>query len=810
MSERKKLKDVKTTDNAKELLELLQSIPDGNREDIDTNTTIQKSMCNLKIREARIFAILCICEISRITKSSDFLDESQMDILFDSVLKSLSEKTIDLSKLISSGLISRFRNSSMISKFIEIYQKTIHNKESIREIIAIMIENSEDKEKLIDTMLKKSDHYSDIISRISNLIDIDKLDEDLYIKIYASNQFFRENTNPRVVRGKKRLEFVKYAVSVNLEFTLTNYIKDRDKRIRIILADNVQMHNEPFLSILMNDSDEDVRHTLIKKFNYRNMPESIYDRVLDKSSKVRNEVLRIYKETVEYLNSCTALKNENIFEKSHSGRLNFTNESGVEDAEFDEIYSKFNRLLEKVFEGCLTGIPEDYIAAINQSNFSLNFLSENKELHGMRKYLETRPITDYRLVPLHLRSFCLDFMFKGVLPSSYIRDCLQEDIFEAIKFIEDPYEHFDLLVEKALNLEDLDLVEKITEFIKPVLKFRDPIFKSVIRNEDTMKDTVIDDSGVFMEETGKCNSFEFSIPNELFLNAHTKLDEMFVERNTGEISDFAHLYFVVYRSPSRADIIKCISESQTSVFQKIRLLVYLNRTDVLEEFGNILVKYPLDSVAESFLLGGKNIVSTLIYFLCTGLVALSNPSFFIKAIKCSLKSTKPDKVAQIFGKYMRSVGQDAFNLFYSICWTLKDFSVTNLANDSNSVGNLAITEPQEESIILNPLIVDSLIKKPSLDDNTKLSSIEIEDTKISTFNVENIVNKVQSVNSNDAKTPMLKLTLKDKMLHHICNVVISSREGKLLSTKFNPEKYGFFKLQDHHIEMIGYNQVVYE
>lgn len=817
MSERKALKLEKGMEETRDLLNSLMSISnDGTQsyESLEINHKLETCLKNLKDKNIRPYAVLAISRILQLTASSQetLLAEEEICFFFESALNCIVESKENISQFISNATFCHLKNTELILKFFDAYPRVTFNRETLNETLAMFIDvNPQDREMLVSRVLKKYNAYRDLIPRIIKYIDIEKLEEDLYIGLFCDFQFFRENTELRLVKGRRRVEFIEKAVELHKDVVFNNYIRDRDKRVRILLAGKVSFSYEPFFSILLNDSDEDVRHTLLKRMNWHNAPFSVSDRALDKSSKVRTEIFRMYRELLYHMQVSGDFENCGIFIKKgdnsvlESGKLPFSKEESFPK---EKIHDRFINFFSKLCEGCLTGIPQEYIAELENSHFSYSFLYENRFRTGLHIYLNTIQISDLSAIPMHLRDFCLEYMAcSATLDASQIRKCIEHEVFGVLKLMSDPYLYFDSLLNKALTIDNLRAVETISEFIKPILNMKSRIFQ---KPPTLMDSNGENESGQFKYETGTSNSFEFLALNEVFVNAHTKLTELFMEQQLAKLQEglsYPYLYFLAYKYPDNPDLIRCITNGNVTVPEKIRLLLYLNKPAIVGKFADQLLGHKLNYESQQFLFAKKTTVSALIYFLCTGLVTISNPSFFVMAIKSCLESTNTEKIGHIFEKYVKSVDQPAFNIFYSICWSLKGCSVTNIGDQEQNMKK--ITAGSDDSLLLNSIIGDT--SKAS----THLDVFELEDTKITIgmpteinitgVNRENIENS--SANKNQFK---LKLSKKDKMLSFICDLVIGSREGQLLEISFNPVKYGFFKLDECHIEMIGHNQVIYE
>lgn len=838
MSERKKIKLEKETEESKELLIKLRSISNENNLDknmhdsIDFQSKVRIAMENLKSKESRADSIQILAELFRLSPIK--LNSEEISYCFKVLLEILKTEIIDISLFISMGIPALLKDENIILKYLEIYPKSHLNREALREIISTFIENSVNKESLIENVLAKYEKYKDLVPRIAKLIDFSKINEDLYVQIVIDSQYIRESTDLRIIKGKKRFSYVEKLVEFNLDFALSNYIRDKDKRIRLLLAKSVTPTVEKYFNILLNDPDEDVRCSVISPLKWDLNLGFVADRVLDKSLKVRNCVFELFKQGCLFLSSFPNLK---IFDEmtydQHlvNGKLCFKSDTSVSLEDQQRHLDQFEIFIEKLCEGCLTGFSQEYLKVLTDSKLSLEFLCDHESLPGMFLYLESKSIIDLDSIKIHLKPCVLKYMFKGTLRPNQISDCITAEIFEVLKFIPDPLAYYSDLVEKAISLTDLETVEKIIEFLKPVLIHKNPIYP----NPSAMpcESTVIDDSGVFQSGVNSANPTILETPNFYFLNAHTKTSELFNEQQSN-INEYHGLYFQVYKLKNDRRVISNIKSADLTTDQKIKLLLYLNDPGCLDEFASDLICHNLSFDLQKLILETKNVTSTLIYFLCTGLVSVSNSSFFIKSIKACLKLNCADKkvdekVKLIFTKYLKSVPQKTFDIFYSICWALKGCST------SSDLGSKAVEITEcDESLIMNPMITENTNIDMKVEHKSEIATINefttdiiqrnenvSEEAKINDIagnkgddmiqtineNVENAINKPISKESNLQK---VVLPYQDKVLHVICNNVIAMRTGELVTINFDPSKYGFYKMTDLMFEMIGHGQVTYD
>lgn len=845
MSERKKIKIEKEIADSKTVLEKLKALKEDEYDPSAFENELNQSLINLKEKEKRPFAILSILQIFHLLKqnSENILSEDEIKSFFEAVLNTLIHSSVDISQVISSPLIHQLKDLPLILKFFESYHNIISNREILKQILTILIEiNTENREMLVNYVIKNFSKFHDFIPRIVKFIDIEKIDENQYIKLFIDCPFFRENTEPKFIKGKKRLGFVEKAIEIYPDFVFKNYIKDKDQKIRQILAKNINFSYEPFFNILLNDSESEVRLSLLKRMDYSNIPLLAIDRVLDKSENVRNEMFRIYNECVYQLKACDGSYSLNVFNKTDNN-ISFIKEGSKIPLEI--LYEKFFKFFTKLSEGCLTGFSNEYQQILSKSNFTLDFLSKNVELTGVRTFLKNIEIVDFNEIPLNLQDFCLEYLFKGFLTDSQIVKCIENNVFQSLKFINDFNLFYDLLLDKALNLDDLNSVELIVENIKPILNKNNLIIRKKSNNEivnkksidESFKDTIVEDNEVIspneihVANRSEDKSFKDTIieeysPNEIFINTHTSSNDQFKSlmiENLGSAVDYPHLYYFVYNCSSNPLTIQSINKSNLSLDQKIKLLVYLNSLEALELSVDSILKANLSYKTQQLLISKRTVTPAMIYFLSTGQIAISSNSFFIKAIKCCISSQNFDKVSFVFKKYISSLNDTVFDNFYSICLILKECTVSNISNEKN------------DSILLNPIINESIIKQedckvvetnivnindqspikisneqsstrfPTFTDTVVDNTTTLNTTNITSVNTENLTNAKPNT-----KIEKLKLTKKDKMLFLICNMIIGFKNGKKVDINFDPTKYGFYKLSEQNKGLIDCGQVIYE
>jgi len=904
MTERKRIKNELNLSNIKSLYERLKKMPNG---DTSMNGKVEELLGALSNNSSPMVvchAVKSLIELIRINQNANILSYSELLTLFNFLHEVLNLEVVDLSTLILLKVPALLKDKEVVMKFIlllsendpheskhkkfKLKEEIKHiNIEYLKKIVIMFIE--EGCIKMNKDILDIIVNYPDILQKAFNLTDFsyfNELPEDKYIDLFISNECLRTSKDIRIVKGKRRYEFLRAYVNSNTSIRddiVQNYVNDKDERLRMLLAEKVS--TGAFFLVLLNDGEEDVRLCLLRhvKGFY---DKAIADRLLDKSYDVRKEALRIYLELLakikemrnEYdLDAYQSVENKkNRLKKKEIEKLRIlleeisltfvsdgklrksgTLDSFVEEIkpvkqhetrpEYDEIKNKmeiFRCFALKLFEGCMTTYKEEFVQPILDSGFSLFFYKKHLDNLGFSGFFEmvsktyfknyadlksqaklqiaginskdesaNREKDDQNILYNDLVSFSLDYLFDGELEGNDILELIEDNIFSVLKFIKEPSKYFSLLLEKAKNIDDLESVEAIVQALKLDLSSCEPILPD--ENDEIVK----------------------SKPNFLFINAHTKYDQNLM-RDYENFEKFAsnctniypYLYFIVHQFKSNLALTsKIVSALQAcSTEQKIKLLIFLNKGDLLVDFADLLIKYNLGLKIQRFIFSKKNLVSTLIYFLSTGLVAVKSPSFFMKCIQICINSSSAEKVKFIFANYLKTLDQNVYDIFYSICWSLKSYSTVNLTN---------LNEPEtaEDSLIVNPRILDDAVPQKTEDsvglcverNSLKLNSeiacmpdSQMKDTFLNTnldilppdknaepetTSVVNIVDENSISQSNK-----LKLSKKDKMLYSICNFVVNFRKGIFSDLNIDFHKFGFYKLSENHIEMILRGQVNYE
>lgn len=821
MSDRKK---IKLENELKFVTELYNKLKKAKKDTDEYNIHISELLKILKNANKEIvcLAIKSLIELIRINMKVSILNEDELDILFSSlhdiILDQAKSKSkildpFDLNLFIMLKLPFHIRSNDLIFKFFKLLNTDLKNgwKEQIKNIIVMFINEIKITREMMGIILNHDELMKNLEIKEYLMDLINELSENDYCKLFLRNPALK-NLPFRIIKGRHKYEVIREYLSdydeEKTNFILDHYSNDNDKRIRILLAEKCKVGIE-----LINDNDSEVRLKAIKNLNWNKSTLDSVDRLLDKSLDIRNEMFRIYKEGYKaiknYLKSYnfdgkSKLKGKKIFklismfdnEKDPFDPLcnliQVTNErkdnqkieeleSEIEDSAetpldsasnmFSDIV-KFESFVYKIFEGCLTAVSSEFIDLIDKSRFSLFFLMKNKENPGFNSYLNHLSVnyksfsvldqeikiiinkfneyfrgefsfleSSYMNLENELREFCLESLFNGILNSTEITQFISMETEHVLKSIKDPETLIlfeDLLIQKALKSTNLNFVEESANLLKDKLKGMKPFDN-------------------------------YNIQNLYLLNSHTQFSKSDLNLIVEPDILYFYLYYLIHRRSDYLNmelsndslkidyLIEKLFNDMNDTNKVIKLILYYNQPNILDNFVDQILNHKMNTALQKMLLKKKTVLSSLIYFLSTGLISIKSPSFFIKAVKLGIRCNYRDLIRQRFVSYMKLVSQDAFDMFYSICSSLKQYSLNN----------------PNKSLILNPKFGNSDPDHNLLLQNESLAS---------EYSILPSKGKEQSV--------------EDEMLYFICDSVINSREGKIITLNSNFEKYGFYKIAD--------------
>lgn len=832
MSERKKLRNENELSTMIKLYESLKKVQKG---DFSNNNNILNllNLLTSKSDEISALALKSLSELFRINMSFNIISAEELDLFFnvfyDLLDKSASGTKIanfqptNLNFFISLKVFQHLKNKELIINFYQLlHKKSTIWEEQIVRIIFVLLQEEKNHDLLDeDVYLSMLEHNELVIVLLKNkrfVEFLNKASEEKYVKIFLANlSFFDKNIVPRVIKGKDRQQYVKKLLenNKNEQFIAENYINDKDIKIRLFLAEKI--NSKQYLTILVNDIDDQVRLAVIKRIRWADAEVSCSERLLDKSFDVRKEAFRIFKEGYNVIKQLILVgEDENIKEnatnlskkktnlkkdarvyKNHirlsymfkKGSIfkfpeNFINFNENIIISIQEDVKKFDVFMKKLFEGCLTMFKDEYLDILSQLDISLLYLVKNRDFKGLSQFIEsTDKFNSYKT--LHskfnqeidnlldsnqnlnsvnsefklknisesseniksvLLNECLEFglkyLFNGKIDADDIFNLIDNEVIAVLNFIEQPeIDKFEkVLIDKCLASLKFNFVEGIANKLKDRLCFYD-------------------------EFTGNYN-----LVNLYLINAHVKTSKMEIvdfsiskaienrkENVMGSELVYSCIYYLIHRSKIDSNqnyqfIFYKLWEHIKSTNQTVKLLIYLNDFHVLQKFCDSLIGGSVSIELQESLLSKKTVVSTLIYFLLTGMVSVKSPSFFVKSIFICLKSTQLDKIKLLFAKYLRILDQSTFNIFYSICYSLR---------------NTRLSSSLDDSIILNP-----------------------------------------RVDEDDKKLRMAK---EDEILFDICTFIIGFRSGgEFIELNSDFSKFGFIKMTDEEIDLMSSGNVIYQ
>lgn len=771
MTERKKIKQEKNRNELEVILATLVNTPQSAELTGEIQNILSELVSMLYRATDQALVVQAIAEILRITAPRSALGNAELASYFEVILRLLPKTRLSLEMLVRYRIPALLKDLKLISQFFDILGKVSHNKDYLEDILAIFVEENPDCHAFIDRLFDVRPFPSVLLSRISSNVNIQTLSEDKYIAFFVNCLANTKSCEIRIVKGRNRLQFVEAAV-VNYNAEISSaYVGDKDRKVRCVIASHCR--SADIFARLLNDHDEDVRISLLRGLHWKDaIRYNISERLLDKCFKVREIMYLIYEEGAyenresEIFERNTVVNGKLNFPNSNKGVLNIRrglpheessaangpserdskenqsntcqNQTRKEDGHDDkkEEITVLRSFIMKLFEGCLTVYKNEYVRLLRNSGFTMAFLHESRDKPGAPAFLETLEMKEYRDIPKEFKGFCLEFTYKGSLSHEEILECLENNVFEVLKHIKSPQRYYSILFEKAKVIDDFCAVESIVEVIKGYLVTVP--FMSKAEDNTTFTDTyILNDSA---------SSPHDSVPsNFYYINAHTKCPPEFIE---SQFQDFSYhvLYFLVHQARNDSRLREALVTATLTTCERISLLLYLNDVEFLSSFAHLLIQAPLDARMHRRILRSKNVSSALIYFLSTGLVNVRNVLFFIKCVKLAMHCRTRDGVRHVFAKYVNAVDQASFDVFYSVCWELREYITGDCPSDAAGAS---------------------------------------------------------------ATSPKLRLRVNDQMLHYICDLIIGMRSGTLVEIKIDLTKHGFVHMSENEIEMVRYNQVLY-
>jgi len=630
---------------------------------------------------------------------------------------------------------------------------------------------------------------------------------------------------------------------------------------------------ERYFRVLLNDPDEEVRIILIEKLRWesiltlynlehsnsaaesgcdeaevaQNKPgpnESsaappadvlpVYERLLDKNYKVREQAYRIYNEGLQ------SICNEPIFDKKdvRNGKLAFSSDRKASEGEMHI----FERFFVTLCKGCLTRHRDEYAKILKESGFAISYLHAHRDAIGISVFLRTLEIEEYCKIPKEFMSFCLKYLYKGQLNHAQILECIEDENFEVLRWINEPPRYFDVLYQKMAKVTDCDALEVLANYLKnEFIAQKTAIANSnaremdhissnaremnhisdnarevdhannsameadrisnnaretlsintinastivsnntstlvnpdtIIFNEDTLRNDTLprNDTLLDYDTLPSRNHIIFSsnlveawrnAPFLFFANAHVPVDTHTIQcvfshlaQNRGGKapgkcngafeSDYPCLYFLSHQTPDDPRLPQIINQCNLPVDKLVSLLLYFNDPDSLRHHLRNIARAAIKEETKEKILATKSLMSSLIYFLVTGMVHNTTAQFFFNCVKLCTYVADHRITEFLFRRYVGILKQEEYDKVYSMAVLLSECSLEREREFENQ--------------------------------------------------------------SND----VLKLTHRDRALSCICGKIMAFRGGKIVELGIDLEANGFYKMSHKEVEMVKCKKVVYE
>ncbi|KAI4292101.1 hypothetical protein PAPHI01_1375 [Pancytospora philotis] len=751
MTERKQRKLAKTTESYRCLLDELEGRPQTGAIDADIQEKLSGLLSALHDKQSAPLAIAGIAEVLRIVAPKNILGNAEIISYFRAVLNYLPHTELDLGRFIEVRAPALLKDAVMISEFFAAYGKSSPNKHHLEDILTIFAEENNGGRESIHLLLQMRPVPTLLVRRLIRFIDTHALAEDAYVQLAAHCMDLLREEDVRIITGRERLAYVQNAIVHFYDKIAGAYVRDRDKRVRLVVASHCR--SKDVFSWLSVDSDEDVRAALLARFHWRDALEwSIDDRLLDRSYRVREILYGIYKEG---LVACAGLS---IFDGAavKHGMLNFTRDGDAVAGQPDQSAEKeeavvLREFIYRLFEGCLTAYKDEYVKLLKESKLSLEFLYNSRNRKGAAVFLRAIEWKSYGDIPRDFRGFILEYAFGGTLAHSEILDCLKDGVYEVLKHIRDPSPYFSILYDKARTLTHSSVVEEIVWLLRPYLS--------------KMPFVQLPSEAV---PVGVNNTTSDLLPNYYFINAHTQSDAAFID---AQFSDYSYpkLYFLVHQARADPRLHEALKSTPLSSDELVSLLLYLGDPAQLHAHADRLLLYEPSMQAQEKMLRFRSLTASLVYFLATGRVSIRSVSFFIQALALAMHCKDRKRLKAVFSKYMNAVDQATYDTFHSVCWELKDYRKSNTTADQCDMLHHSIAP------------------------DATLGSDK-----------ENTANE-------PAQQPCKKLVLpkSDQTLHFLCDLVAGARNGTIVEVPADYTKFGFTKMSETEVEMVRYGEVLY-
>lgn len=839
MSNRKKTRVDKADKYLTKVLGDLKSRDQTGKLSPDLQTIHSKLVGMLLNDEISGALIESIAEMFRIAAPRNILGNAELDLFFNGILKLLTTTPMKLETLVKYRIPALLKNKSIIEEYVKMVGKTLLNRQYLEEIIVILIEESGIANVIIKSLLERLEAAKNIIKRKSNEILMNEVSDEQYVRIYCDILEGNYDKPIRIVKGPERLKYVKLAIEMNNEEICEAYKNDRDIRVRKIVAEKCK--SERIFEIIVHDESEKVRKRALERLRWNDIKKyKIYDRILDKSYDVRQEIYRIFREGVALLDRSWLFDKESkIFRRGEEKKqikkfqFEFLDENlSFEKLKKEEDIEVMIKYVNKLCEGCASIAGEEYISILIESNLSIKFLDElkaNPYACFLFQNLEIDFVDDEHA------EFCLEYIYSKELEEYQIQKYLNMNCFAVLKFIKDISNYNMFLIEKACISDDRKSVEKIlerlilwlnTKYLVLINKGKVIVFdnaedvvifensEGVVEIEKTIQFDQCKNNGTnnkinysrYQEDneidfmTRKIIEFLFETQNLLLVNAHTRWGSLNIvsfmaQFITSRKASYEFFYFLSQKKFCDQTVCEAIRKCQLDKNDLVNLLLNFDDPKILHFFAKQLLGCRISYERQLQIKSKSTRTGFIIYFLSSGAVNCKSLDFFLNSLSVviqacdQLNSNTKQLLKRIYTKYISIIPQSDYDIIYSTAQLLKGYAFQFISK--NCVIDTSVNTNQKETINLNNCKFEN--KSENKSENKESSNC-----------------KSGNVNKEFFKIPKkTKVPFCNKVLYFICDFIILFRKGEPRNITFDFEVHGFYKLDEETKEKIKRKQIEY-
>ncbi|KAF7677253.1 hypothetical protein TCON_2660 [Astathelohania contejeani] len=528
---------------------------------------------------------------------------------------------------------------SIIKKLIkEIERNTKHSTEYFKEIISIFVDEQGVDDMIITMLMRsKSDSFNSLLNSLPKPV-IWRYMQQLSDDEFVSYMHKVDKIELRSIKNRKlRIKFLKkLRYTDDLEFLIEEYFHDKESKILCLKLiekglqerwitfngeENTAVISDIFLERLINDSEEVVR---LYGIEWGANQIDISDRILDISFKVREKMFKIFK--TYFLN--------------------------------DKNY------LLKMFKGCLTEFRDEYIN--NIPKLDIETIWNLKDEPGVEEWMNygDRIITLSSYKTLSKEKYL--FYIKNTtikLSKEEIFELMEMDIKTAIIKLNQHFDEYNKkeylikLLEKLNAIETLEFLEKCNlDFIKLDNNYNIVISDLMIQKLDA--NTI-------------CLLYSLVTSSEQAKKVFHHLPK---EENTFGLNYFICKFYSILGDEN----IHYIADFKGSVEEIIILNLKANSLNLLTLYVPKLLLCEFDKKVIPRIVKGRTMVSSLMYFMMTGKVSITNPTFLITSISIISRGAQKNenilkKIRIVYSTYLKSIKNSS--IFYEIANKLKGMSL---------------------------------------------------------------------------------------------------------------------------------------